>query len=313
MRQGIAVLACAALASTTLSGCARLQAQARVDPRTVAYYNPGWSNPTPGHANTADPKGRDCPKRLPGDSHSGAINLDCFHFPNDQSGDTAYQQAIVPRDGNPLATNATATAARNRLGAILVGRSDEVCLRELGDLIADEGIANTALTTLDSFFSTAATIVTGEQAKSILSGLAGASNTGRTTLRAEVYRNALTPAIAHAIINEREKERRVLDKMYARPIETYSIDQMIVDINRYHQICSFYNGVVLVNAAVDAAKPAPDDFDKALKLLDDSIATLEAALPKATDQAGAKAEIDSLRMQRAQLVADRAKQLATGK
>ena len=308
MRQGIAVFACAALASTTLSGCARLQAQARVDPRTVAYYNPGWSNPTPGHANTADPKGRDCPKRLPGDSHSGAINLDCFHFPNDQSGDTAYRQAAtVSGDGK------AATAARNRLGAILVGRSDEVCLRELGDLIADEGIANTTLTTLDSFFSTAATIVTGEQAKSILSGLAGASNPGRTTLRAEVYRNALTPAIAHAIINEREKERRELDKMYARPIETYSIDQMIVDINRYHQICSFYNGVVLVNAAVDAAKPPPDDFDKALKLLDDSIATLEAALPKATDQAGAKAEIDSLRMQRAQLVADRAKQLATGK
>lgn len=309
MRRGIAVFACAALASTTLSGCARLQAQARVDPRTVAYYNPGWTNPTPGHADTADPKGRDCPKRLPGDSHSGAINLDCFHFP-DQSGggETAYHQAAaVSGDGK------VATAARNRLGAILVGRSDEICLRELGDLIADEGIANTALTTLDSFFSTAATIVTGEQAKSILSGLAGASNTGRTTLRAEVYRNALTPAIAHAIINEREKERRELDKMYARPIETYSIDQMIVDINRYHQICSFYNGVVLVNAAVDAAKPPPDDFDKALKLLDERIATLETALPKAIDQAAAKAEIEALRTQRSQLIADRVKKLGVGK
>lgn len=294
------------------SACSTLQAQARVDPQTIAYYNPGRTNaPVKGGTTALAGNYPDCPAKLDGDSNSGAINLDCFRFPENRgTGKTAYER---------VADEKTDAMLRNRLAAILIKQSDDICEREMGNLTANEAIANTALTTLDSFFSTAATIVSGKQAKSILSGLAGASNTGRTTLRAEVYRNVLTTAISHAIINKRTTVKTALEAKYTLGPGQYTVDQMIVDVNGYHQICSFYRGISLVSEAVEAAKPpanpAADASATAIAALDKEIAKTEDERAKAVTAGENTAQLDKsladLRTSRTALAITRAQQLST--
>jgi hypothetical protein len=304
--------------AVTQSACSYIQAQARVDPQTVAYYNPGRMD-LPRDPDALGPPRGPCPVKLAADTHSGAINLDCFRFPEDNdvkygaSDQTAYRRVATG------AVDDGTRVLRNRLGAILIKKSDDICTLELGRLVANEGTANAALTTLDSFFSTAATIVTGEQAKSILSGLAGAANTGRTTLRAEVYRNALSTAIARAITNERAKQMAGIQQKLTKGTADYTVDQMIVDVNAYHQICSFYRGIGLVNDAVDAAKPptnpAADASATAIQYLDEEIAGIKEDRDNAkavgTSTTELDAQLTNLQAQRAKLVATRADQLST--
>lgn len=289
------------------TGCARLQAQSRVDPQAVAYYNPGKFDPEP--TRTGATASRGCPAKIPGDFKGGAVNLDCFYFPEDSkahetgAGDplTAYARVATEADHDK------AKVLRNRLADILITHADTICTREMGALVANEGTTNTALSTLDTLFSTTSTIVTGEQAKSILSGLAGAANATRAHINAEVYRNALATAIARAIENERGKQLTAMHgKLSGQDVSGYTLDQMIRDVNAYHQICSFYRGISLVNDAVDATKPAPDTpagaTQTASDAIDRQIAALEAQKKKFPAQAnGIDGAITALRDQQAEL------------
>jgi hypothetical protein len=186
----------------------------------------------------------------------------------------------------------------------------------MGALVANEGTTNTALSTLDTIFSTTSTIVTGEQAKSILSGLAGAANATRAHINAEVYRNALATAIARAIENERGKQLTAIrDKLSSQDVGGYTVDQMIRDVNAYHQVCSFYRGISLVNDAVDATKAAPDTpagtTQTASDTIDRQIAALEAQRKKFPAQStGIDGAIATLREQQADLWAAYAKKVS---
>lgn len=315
-RRGTIVFRLATLAAIGLvqSGCARLQAQSRVDPQAVAYYNPGNFDPPP--AGTSGASGG-CPAKIPGDFHGGAVNLDCFYFPEDNkalaagtSRPTAYARVAAEAD------QAKARILRNRLGDILITHADTICTREMGALVANEGTTNTALSTLDTLFSTTSTIVTGEQAKSILSGLAGVANASRAHINAEVYRNALATAIARAIENERGKQLATIrGNMSAKDVGTYTLDQMIRDVNAYHQTCSFYRGISLVNDAVDATKPAAETpagvTQTASEAIDRQIAALEAQKKKFPGQAnGIDGAIATLRGQQADLWAAYAKKVS---
>ena len=166
-------LAFLCISPAILSGCGYLQAQSRIDPQVVAAYSK--------HPNIKGPGNRSCPSRIAGDTRSGAINLDCFTW--DDSGETAYSLA-VKSDGD-----------RNRLMDILVGRSNTLCNNDLARLVANEATVNTSLSIATSALSAAATIVTGDQASNILSGLAGTTNASRSHINAEVYRNTLSPVV----------------------------------------------------------------------------------------------------------------------
>jgi len=320
------------------TGCSTFQAQARVDPQTVAWYNPGDTtkiNPTRQSAD-GSPNKRDysaetiirmaanpCPAKIDGDMEAGAINLDCFYFPEDndksrrQGAKTAYARAAELKTDQYLKADAAAKlildneriVLRNRLAEILFKRSTDICSLEMGRLVANEGTANVALTTLDSIFSTTSTIVSGTQAKSILSGLAGVANAGRSTVRAEIYRNTLAPAISRAITNERKKVHDAIEgKLSTKSANDYNVDQMIADINDYHQICSFYRGLTLVNDAIDAAKPPEKSTlatgQDALDLLDTRIAALEKNSGANTQ------EIATLKAQRADITKKLAEKLS---
>jgi hypothetical protein len=183
------------------------------------------------------------------DFRRGAINLDCFRFPED------WDQPNIPDDPRAhLAYTHAATnrLARNRLTSILLSQSDEICTIELGQLTANEATVNSSLSILDSGFTTAANIVSGTLARSILTGVANVAGSSRDHLNAHVYRSQFSYALARAIIIERDRLRRELEARFDTAPEAFSIDAAIRAVNEYHSTCSFYRGLSLVIASVES-------------------------------------------------------------
>lgn len=245
--------------AAALGGCTTLQNQSRVDPRTVAHYP--RDDRIEGSLN--------CPLEIGGDTHGGAINLDCFRFPDHgPDGQTAYELA------------ANRPAERNRLAAVLIKHADDVCTQELGRLTANEAITNTALATLSSTLSGIATIVTGAHAKEIFAAGAGLSTASRSHVNAHVFRNVLSTAVSRAIHIARDKKRGEILAELNKDSTKYNVDQMIVDVNSYHQTCSFYRGLTLVLEAVDRTKFEESDraagLRAGLEVLENQIQRLEA-------------------------------------
>ena len=251
-----------------LGACSTLQNQSRVDPRTVANY--------PRDDRTVDDP--NCPREIGGDTHGGAINLDCFRFPGQgPNGITAYELAVDRK------------VERNRLAAILIKHADDVCTQELGRLTANEAITNTALATVASTLSGIATIVTGAHAKEIFAAGSGLATASRSHVNAHVFRNILSTAVSRAIHIERDKQRGAIQAQLAKDNATYNVDQMVVEVNAYHQTCSFYRGLTLVLEAVDRTRFEESDragaLRAAIEMYNREIATLDARAGRAKGKA----------------------------
>lgn len=241
-----------ALSGCNLSGA--LGRASRVNPASVA------ARPMP-----KDPV---CPKLAPvaGDAED-SINLDCFKFdPKDT--DTAYRFATVTSINGGTTDNERLESQRqnrNRLGFALMGHADLLCEREKGAIYGARAATSSLLDFGSSSFSIASTIVGGEQAKSILSGLAGLSTATRTNIDSNVYQNQLTSAITKMMDTERSAITQKINSRRNEKISTFSADEMIVMVNSYHQACSFQRGIeLLLDAAVN--KEGVDQIVRAMNL-----------------------------------------------
>lgn len=208
-----------------LAACGTFQAQSRVDPIRIASYH----------------SVRDAcvEQAFPRDRRGGATNLDCFQFDGDSY--TAYQ--LAKRDAT----------GRNKLASYLIGESNTVCTRELGDLTANQAMVNAGLGILTTVFGTAGSIVTGQLAGNILSGAASGANSTRGHINAEVYREQLSPRVTRAIRDLRRTEHAALRGKFTNTIAQYDVETMIADVNDYHQLCSYYIGLDLILKDVDRA------------------------------------------------------------
>ena len=205
-----------------LGACATFQAQSRTDPIRVASYTAA--------------RDQCVERRFPADRHVGTINLDCFMF----NGDTEHAYTLAVR--SPV--------YRNRLASFLINESNTVCTREMGNLTANEAMVNAGLAIATTAFSTVGSIVTGSLASNIFSGLASSSNGVRGHINSEVYRSVLSTAVSKAIQNERDKQRTAILGHFDKTVTVYPADLMLMDVNNYHQTCSFYRGLGLVLDAV---------------------------------------------------------------
>jgi hypothetical protein len=219
-----------ALASTPLlSGC-NVGALARVNPNAVAIY----------------PQSSDCKlTRGPDDTEDGSVDLDCFKFDPKNDAVTAYRMATS-------GTVPERTLARNRLAAALMTAADNVCTREKGSIVGREAALNFGLSSATSALSGAASIVSGDLAKSILAGGAGFANAVRGHANESFYRNQVTQAITASMDSERDRIARIIQKKHDVPADQFSADEMIRLVNEYHHACSFEHGLqLLVKAAVN--------------------------------------------------------------
>jgi hypothetical protein len=250
-------------AGLSLSGCARMGAMSRVDPVSIAIY--------PGGLNAADSQeqaglgSQDCPLVRGVNSFGrGAVNLDCFVFPEDgpplpgarnAPESDATEAAPSTRGQRAYARAVSNRRDRNRLTALLLKHSDDICVEEMARLNSNEAAVNTSLSIITTGLTAAANIVSGELAQSILVGGANFSSGSRTAINAHVYRNTFAYAISRAITLEREKLRGELETRLAdRDENAFTVDDAIRAVNAYHGVCSFYKGLELVLAAVEGGE-----------------------------------------------------------
>ncbi len=285
-----------------LGGCAKLGAAARVDPPVVARY--------PNAATSASDCASPSASKDSAVKH-GAINLDCFKFPEANGPFVAVKdpQVVVGRLSGGAVSNPTiqdgvisltitgaklapdlpaydlAVAdkrARNRLTAILLNKAGEICEKDQASITANQSALDGFLTVLTTGLASAGSLVTGERANAILAGTAAFVSGSRDNISAAVYRNQLAPAITAASAAER---KRLLERIEARrndSIVDYSVDDMIRSVNEYHQACSFYKGVEL--ALTTATKyPALEAYATRQQALND-IKLLETQLTAAKSQ-----------------------------
>jgi hypothetical protein len=243
------------LTLSLVSGCSDLRKSARINPQSVAVYPGGRGD---------DPAGGlgNCPlTNSVGDSNRGAVDLDCFLFPENTRSDAkrtpAYDRAAKADESNTLteksANEESQRVARNRLGEILLKHADDVCTVEKGRLVRNETSVNFGLSFITTALSAAATIVTGERSKTILAGLATAASGTQDNFNATFYRNQLTQAITNAMDGERARLLTVIQGRKTETVAAFTIDDFVRMANSYHQACSFEHGLqLLLNASVDA-------------------------------------------------------------
>ena len=221
-----------------------------------------------------------------GDKLKGAIDLDCFRFPeaNGQAIATVGKDGklVVAAGGVTTGTVSNATLvdgilraevsgplsmdtpaydlavnnriARNRLAAILVTRADDICTKDGASFMANEALTNGLLNILVTGLSSAGAIVTGERAKTVLAGVASFASGSRDHINSAVYRNQVTQAVSAAIDSERARLREAIEAKRTAEASEFTVDDMVRMVNEYHQACSFYKGLQL---ALTSAKEYP--------------------------------------------------------
>ncbi len=236
-----------ALLTLGAASCSTMDRAARVNPASAS------ARPSPIGDDTCN-----LTSSLAGDQEL-AIDLGCFKFQPKTSatakGDdlTAYQMANQTK------------VARNRLEAVLINHANIICENEKGRIYARRAATSGMLDFLSSSFAITSTIVGGEQAKSILAGLAGLSTATRTNIDANVYQNQIVSAITKVMDAERKSILSTMEAKRTSSLEDYPVDEMIRLANTYHQGCSFQKGVeLLLDAAVN--KEGADSIIEGLNL-----------------------------------------------
>lgn len=132
----------------------------------------------------------------------------------------------------------------------LLTLADNVCAVELSELSGNRRGVNAIMSVLNTSLSTAATIVTGS-ASTYLSGTATVVGASRDHINAEVYRNAITSSVVRVINEDKDALKLEIEKKLEGKEPKITLEQVVFDANRYHQKCSFYNGLMLVNEALN--------------------------------------------------------------
>jgi hypothetical protein len=231
-----------ALIALSLAGCSSLED--RISRQTLYLYQ---VQPAAGRASDkSTPAGIRSPVDL--DSYTIPLcpptmpSVDTLKSPdalkNVCPGENAYIAAISDPSG----------AIRNRLKAVLVTRSDLICSQTEAQIVGTNDLINFTLTETTTVLGGAGALVTGLTAAKILSGLAAMSNATRSNVNAVFYENAVKAAIIQKINDIRAAKLASINTLSmsngsAVPLNKYSTEEMLGDLEAYHDMCSFYAGV----------------------------------------------------------------------
>jgi len=189
-----------------------------------------------------------------------AINLETFEFEDIRSGDSAK------RSQGPSASSAYKRAVedesglvRNRLQSRLMFVSDRICDDHKAEVLGFRAQSNLLLSLITTATGTAGALVSMGAANA-LSAAAAATNATRSAINDEIYQRLLVPAILRSVDQKRrEKEqdimaRRERDGKPTAPA-VYTVDEAIRDAVNYHELCSFYQGVVALTKGTERTLP----------------------------------------------------------
>lgn len=186
-----------------------------------------------------------------------SINLDTYRFREDQG----MQQPIA------YAKAVTTAKDRNRLQTIIMEQSDAMCEEHKGEIVETASSSNLFLNIGTSALSGTAAVVKGALAKSALAAGAGFTSATAAEISDKVYQRLFVGTIVRAIDKSREEKAKLIGTDRAKAIEDYTVDDAIRDAQDYHQRCSFYQGIVLLNEAIERNQLSTDDLIKHAEVL----------------------------------------------
>jgi len=176
---------------------------------------------------------------------------------------TAFKEAFQNAQNDPN--------ARNTLLSRFILLSDEVCEEHKGNILGNSVNFNVTLGGATTIFSSLATVVGAETTKMAFSAAATVSNASRSLVNEEVYYNSFAIAIIKAIDKEREIERLHIKNEMDKNTSQYTIVQGILDVNVYHNLCSFQNGLKIVSESVDRRKPSAMELREKIEFIKNAI------------------------------------------
>lgn len=160
---------------------------------------------------------------------------------------------------------------RNELISRFMLLSDEVCEVHKGDILGNSAGFNVYLGGATTIFSSLATVVGAETTKTAFAAASAITNSSRSIINEEVYYNSFAIAIIKAIDSEREVKRLHIYNQMTKNIDQYTIVQGILDVNSYHNSCSFQNGLKIVSESVDRRKPSAMELREKIEFMKNEI------------------------------------------
>jgi len=163
----------------------------------------------------------------------------------------------------------TTGAMRNDLMDYLVGNSDKICDAHKAGIISTASMTNLGLTEVSTILSGLGAILTPASTVRALSGAAAITSATNANINQATYQSLVTEAVVGSIEQTRRDKLANLLLNREKALAAYSVDQMLVDVNAYHQSCSFYAGLVSLNKAVERINPTSTELEARIKALSD--------------------------------------------
>jgi hypothetical protein len=133
-------------------------------------------------------------------------------------------------------------------------QSDDICEAHKGSVVGQAAATNLILGAATLGLSGAGAVVAGEAAHMALSAAATGTAGARSLVNEEVYQQKFVGVLIDAVEISRNEKRKEILQHYGEPLEKYSIDDGIRDVQDYHQRCSFYHGLVILADTIQARR-----------------------------------------------------------
>ena len=225
------------------------------------------------------------------------FDLDEDRFPESQKEDEngeASQPAYL------VALKDKTERSRNRLMDYLVKRSNIICEAHKASILSNAATANFSLGSVTSVLTGLGAIFTPVSTVRALSGSAAIVNATRSEFNNVFYQNLLSTAIVKSIEEKRTEKYSELASRRSEKKDTYSVDEMLSDVIQYHELCSFFTGLVTLTDAAARVTESGVELNARLDSINARLSQNKNDLKSATGD-----EADQLKSERLQLFRER--------
>ncbi len=164
--------------------------------------------------------------------------------------------------------------SRKSFIAQAISSSDKKCSQHKATIISNSNAWNTGMGSLSMLLSASAAVINHAQTASELAAAATAVSGVQSLANQEIYANAMGTTIVRAIEVGRTKSLASINKkLLDDSTIDYTVQNALIDIQRYHSKCSLMAGLIEVTKALDQRKLSTNEIEFKQKRLEKSIET----------------------------------------
>lgn len=160
--------------------------------------------------------------------------------------------------------------------------SDNKCTQHQATIISNGNAWNVSMGSLSMLLTGTAAVISHAQTAAELAAGATAVTGIQSIANEEIYANAMSTAIVRAMDVSRTKSRAVINQKILEEDDDdekfYSLENALVDIQRYHSQCSFMAGLVEITKALEQRKLSSQELLYKQKQLENNIASFNASI-----------------------------------